>query len=761
MRWKWIFGIAAGLTAALIVTAYVVVSRYDFNELKPRITRSVKKITGRELTLSGDISLQMGLTPALVVEEVGFQNASWGSRPEMIRMKRFEVELGLLSLIFGDLDIKQLIVVEPDILLETDGSGRSNLSFSQSQPGGGSKPGKQSAAFPLLVFRHVEILKGKVTFRDGQKGRDHKVAVERLAAAGSKGGDRIDLELKAVYGGTPVEIQGMTGTFGALLDPSKTWKLDLTARAAQASVTVAGTVRDPWNAKGLDLTMTVRAQSLPALAALTHMTGLPEMGPLWAQYRITDPQGRLTLESLDVTMGTMGLAKIDLKATITDPLRPEGVEIDFLIQGEDLSNLQKITGRPLPLKGAFMIQGRLADRAPGTYTIAHLSGALGGSLFEGFVEMALTGKRPQLDAHFFSEAMDLRPILAKGPEKGGSQMAEQGKPKKIFPGGALPLNLLRRADARIKFHATSLLLPRLALKNAEMDMVLQKGRLTIDPVKASVGDGRLHAYLILDSGKKAAHAEAVLKVEKLDLRKMLGDLGCGDSLEGTVNLDVALNGQGSSIARIMGGAHGHVVAVMGKGRIHTRYIDMLGGDVASSLKSLVHPSGGERRYTRVNCLVSRFDIQEGTAEATVLVMDTPLTTIAGGGHIDLKTEALDLALKPSPKKGVAGLSMSVSALAKPFRLSGTLADPSLGVDPMEASLATGKAVGGFILLGPLGILAAMTGKSSGETCPCLAAIEAAGKGPEAPEQKRPQEDEGILARARARAASFFGKLTGR
>ncbi|MFC1581154.1 AsmA family protein, partial [Thermodesulfobacteriota bacterium] len=95
MRWKWVLGISAALILAVVVTVYIVLSSYDYNSLKPTITDAVRDATGRELTLGGDIALKIGPIPVLVVEDVTFQNASWGTSPEMARIKRFELQVRL------------------------------------------------------------------------------------------------------------------------------------------------------------------------------------------------------------------------------------------------------------------------------------------------------------------------------------------------------------------------------------------------------------------------------------------------------------------------------------------------------------------------------------------------------------------------------------------------------------------------------------------------------------------------------------------
>jgi hypothetical protein len=72
------------------------------------------------------------------------------------------------------------------------------------------------------------------------------------------------------------------------------------------------------------------------------------------------------------------------------------------------------------------------------------------------------------------------------------------------------------------------------------------------------------------------------------------------------------------------------------------------------------------------------------------MLDTSQVTVVGYGKINLDTEKLDLALKSSPKKGLgvnglAKLSLSFGELTKPFKLSGTLANPSMTIDPKGTS----------------------------------------------------------------------------
>ena len=242
-------------------------------------------------------------------------------------------------------------------------------------------------------------------------------------------------------------------------------------------------------------------------------------------------------------------------------------------------------------------------------------------------------------------------------------------------------------------------------------------------------------------------------------QQMLKNLERDELIEGILDLETTLSSRGNTPALMMSNLNGKVFAVMGEGRIDNQYIGLLGADLNSGILRLVNPSAEEAGFTKINCFVNRLDIKDGLAEVTALVMNTPLMTTAGEGKIDLKTEKLDISLEPSPNKGVKGYNLSLGELVKPLRLSGTLAKPSLALDPAKASMVVGKAVGGVILFGPAGILAAMAGKSSGDENPCLVAIEAAEKGVSLKEARKPdREEKGIVEKVQNSVSQTFKKI---
>jgi hypothetical protein len=207
-------------------------------------------------------------------------------------------------------------------------------------------------------------------------------------------------------------------------------------------------------------------------------------------------------------------------------------------------------------------------------------------------------------------------------------------------------------------------------------------------------------------------------------------------------LDINLKGRGNSVAAIMAGLNGDIIAVIGEGKIPVHYLNIVGADLQTSMLKLLNPLQEKEEVTKVNCLVSDFYIKNGLAKNDIMIIDTPRMTIIGVGQIDLKTEKLDFGIKPQPKEGLGTketgkLSISLSELTNLFRLTGTLANPSLGISTEETLKSVDK-TGFAILTGPAGIAKLFISGSSGGENPCATALEIAAKGPAA---KKTQDTE--------------------
>lgn len=653
---KWAFAASFIVIVVALIAGYVILAGYDFNSLKPKISKAVQNSTGRELVIGGDIDLAIGISPSLVIEDIRFKNAAWGSVPDMVEVKRLEVKVHLIPLLSGDIAVERLILIEPEILIETDKSGISNLTFEtgKSDKKGApekSLPTEDAMVIPTLDFKELLIQKGMLTYKDFRAGESHKVIIRKLRLD-KVGSDSLPaLDMTGSYNGRDFTVRGNLGPLKALADEKKPWSVDLTAEALGINLALKGTIKDVLSQKGLD--------------------------------------------------------------------------IAFSIQVQDFAELNRFTGLDIPLPPPFKVSGRVSDPGPEEYRIADFKALLGPTGLAGGLKIDFSKKRPKVKGSFFSEKMDLRPLMARMKNAPPPTPEEALKPsEKVFSDTPLPLEGLSALDAELLFKAGRILTPQLAVRDLNLKIILKDGQLAIKPLTALIGGGNLEVTVDLVPDGKAATIQAILKIGSLDIAKMLEELKDGDTASGKLDMDLDLRGKGDSLARLMGSLNGKTILMMHEGLIRNRYLDLMGGDLTGKLIQMLSPAAKNKDYTVVNCLVNRFDIRNGVADATVLVFDTEQMSVVGEGNIDLGRETINLGIKPQPKKGLGEFGFSLGELAKPLRVGGTLAKPSLKLDTAQALTAIGKAVGGIALFGGVGIAASLVGKK-GEKNLCEIAKEAA------------------------------------
>ena len=278
----------------LIITAYVVLINYDFNKFKPQLTEFVEDATGRELTLGGDLVLDIDFTPSLSVQNVAFENAPWGTRPDLAKIKQLKVEISLLPLIRGNIDVKQLILIEPDVLVETDASGRSNFDFkpTETQP--------DETIIPLFAFKEIHIEKGVLHYRDGTSNQDYKLILDLFNASALDFNSNIKLDVGGRFQDKYFEIKGEIGSVTALIRSTVTCPIDLSAIFGSASIHIEGSIKDTLNFKEFSGTLTAKGSSISETLETAGVMTPSDLGPFHLTGKVSDANNIYTAESVNL-----------------------------------------------------------------------------------------------------------------------------------------------------------------------------------------------------------------------------------------------------------------------------------------------------------------------------------------------------------------------------------------------------------------------------------------------------------------------------
>ncbi|NQW54474.1 MAG: AsmA family protein [Rhodospirillales bacterium] len=264
--------IGGGGFAVLLVAVLVALpALIDVNSYKPLIVSQVKTATGRDLVIDGPISLSLLPTPTVSVTGVKFFNTAGSKNANMVEVKSVTVQPSLLALLGGRIEVGEVTLVEPKIVLEINAEGKPNWEFAPSVAEARPAAAKPSSPRPLSLGR-LTIDNGTLIFSDSKAGLS--VVAEKAnftASVGSIDGP-YSLAGDATINGEPLRLDLAVGALG-----SNGHTADLALQAGGGKLGFKGTLSELGAAAKISGMASTSAESLTTfVGTLVRLGGQPE-----------------------------------------------------------------------------------------------------------------------------------------------------------------------------------------------------------------------------------------------------------------------------------------------------------------------------------------------------------------------------------------------------------------------------------------------------------------------------------------------------
>ena len=259
---KKIIYILLGLALAAVVAIAALVSLIDPNQFKPQLAEQVRKSTGRELVIQGDIGWRFWPSLGLSLEQVALRNPAGFAEPDLVRFEQGEASVGLLPLLSHRLEIGKVTLSGAHLFIQTKADGSSNLSDllkasadpkeeAASEPAATTPPAASDKQPWQISLQGIALVDASALVRDDRNG-----TVSRL--------DRLDLDLGQLTPGewVPVTLaaKGAQGELAFDLKGSAQLKLAQEAMKSELKdLNLSGSLNQP--AQRLD-SFTLKADRL-------------------------------------------------------------------------------------------------------------------------------------------------------------------------------------------------------------------------------------------------------------------------------------------------------------------------------------------------------------------------------------------------------------------------------------------------------------------------------------------------------------------
>lgn len=111
--------------AAAVALPFIV----PIDRVKQELVTAANDATGRELAIDGDFSLSIFPTLGVKASDVSFSNANGATAAKMATIDSLVLELDLLPLLSGKIQVDEFVLTKPVINLEVDKDGKANWVF--------------------------------------------------------------------------------------------------------------------------------------------------------------------------------------------------------------------------------------------------------------------------------------------------------------------------------------------------------------------------------------------------------------------------------------------------------------------------------------------------------------------------------------------------------------------------------------------------------------------------------------------------------
>ncbi|MEC6898026.1 AsmA family protein [Photobacterium piscicola] len=653
---KKILYILLGLILLVVIGIGVLVTFVNPNQFKPLLTEQVKKMTGRDLVINGDISWRFFPTLGLSVGDTEFRNPAGFAEPNLIQFKQADLSVSVLPLLSQHLDIGEMRLDGAHVFIQTLNNGATNLD---------GLTDKTAVA---------ETTTGN-TVTHGEKNTHWNVSVAGIKLVNASAEVRND-KTKMV-----AQLNHINFTLDSF--QPQTW--------TKATFDVQGNVNAlTFSAQGsteINLAADYKNVRLKALSATMNMTdgkteiknaqlGLDQFNlGQWSNMTFS-VNGKVPNLNFD----THGTAKVKL-STDHNVITVQGLKVTNDLVGKTLPrptiNLVVDADATYDISQKLTLVSQLSINADGTQ--ASGSGSYLATAIPD-IRFALSSDNINLDSWLPAKtavANTNNSTTAAGAAVMNAPVATENNAKTST---AEPdLSALKNINLAGMIAIKQLTVDHANVTNVKVVTSIKQGVATINRFEANLYGGKVTGSAAIDVNSALPSYRLKNTISNVDLLPLLKAVANNNLLAGKANITTDLRGQGLSEANIRHNITGSIKVNVSDGAVYGVNIPDLLRNAKAKFKGQADTGTDTAKKTDFSALTTTLKLHNGTASTDNFKLASPLVAITGQGNTSLVNESIDLMINSEIVASGKGLD-EIKGIAVPIHVSGTWQQPKYNLN---------------------------------------------------------------------------------
>ncbi|MET0067390.1 MAG: AsmA family protein [Candidatus Thiodiazotropha sp.] len=653
-----------GMLLVVIVAAIILVPMFvDPNDHKARIIAEVKKATGRDLGITGDIGLSVFPRLALELNGLTLSNAPGFKQTDFATIQHAQVRVNLLPLLFKQLlevDTVQIEGVRLNLAKAKDGTTNwddlAGQSKAEKKPETPKVESSGDGDMGLLAFTigGLNVQDANLVWDDQSTGNHYEIS-------------NIQLETGEVAPKQPVDL-----TFGL------SFKSTQPRMASDLSIATKLMV-DP-DAESLNLTGLV-------LQVDVQGDGLPEKGvkaELFSDVKMSLKENSLDVQNLELKSG---------KLLLTGNMEA----VDIQTRPSYKGNLRLAEFNPRDWMNQFGITPpETADET--VLESLHVTTSFSGKddqvklrdLLVKIDQSTLKGEFEVIDfvnpSYLFNLDLDQIDLDRYLPPPQEGSAAAPGRPAK---GGAaeesplLPVETLRQLRFDGTVRVEDLTINKLHAKAILLKLRGRDGKLNLDHEIGRFYDGLLKGDVQVDVKGEQPKLKITENASRILSGPLLMDLTGKDTLLGSGNLDMSLTTQGNTVTQFKRFLNGNLKFDFRDGAVKGFNLAKMIRDTKAKLKGENVITLDEPEQTDFSELTGNAVIENGVVNNQSLLAKSPYIRVEGSGKAYLMEERLKYEIRPvivNTSTGQGGEALEdLKGIPIPVKIKGNWNDPEFSI----------------------------------------------------------------------------------